>query len=365
MRVLHFFKTAFPDSMGGIEQIINQIAEGTTRLGVNNTVLSLSKVQNRQVDELNGYRSCRAPQDFEIASTGFSTSAISWFFKLSKEVDIIHYHFPWPFMDIAHFTARVKVPTVVTYHSDVVNQKKLLKLYQPLQYAFLNDVTRIIATSPNYKNSSPVLSRFSHKTETIPLGISPVLTSQDHIDKWARRFPFHFFLFVGVLRYYKGLNTLLDAARGAKYPIVIVGDGPECRALKEKAQNLNLGNVYFLGKVSQPDKGALLSLCYAMVFPSHLRSEAFGVSLLEAAQYSKPMITCEIGTGTSYVNIGMETGLVIEPESAFRLKEAMDFLWENPEESIRMGKNAAARYKNLFTSEGMVNSYFDLYSRLI
>ena len=43
MRILHFYKTYYPDSVGGIEQVIRQMCVGTGRLGVSNQVLSLSR----------------------------------------------------------------------------------------------------------------------------------------------------------------------------------------------------------------------------------------------------------------------------------------------------------------------------------
>jgi rhamnosyl/mannosyltransferase len=43
MRILHFYKTYYPDSVGGIEQVIRQMCVGTGRLGVTNQVLSLSR----------------------------------------------------------------------------------------------------------------------------------------------------------------------------------------------------------------------------------------------------------------------------------------------------------------------------------
>ena len=366
MRVLHFFKTAFPDSMGGVEQVINQIAEGASRQGIDNTVLSLARIPNRQVTHLNGYRVCRAPLDFEVASTGFSWSALKWFRTLSRDVDLIHYHFPWPFMDVAHFLSAVRVPTVVTYHSDIVNQRRLLKLYEPLQNAFLGRVSRIVATSPNYSRSSPVLHRFAQKTEVIPLGIGkpPSLTG-DQLHDWQRRFSGRFFLFVGVLRYYKGLHSLLEAARGTSYPIVIAGHGPESFALQARARELNLKNVHFLGSISEQDKEALLQLCYAMLFPSHLRSEAFGVSLLEAAQHGKPMVTCEIGTGTSYVNLDGETGIIVAPDTPDELRSAMHYLWENQDVAAEMGRKAKLRCDEMFAADKMVDSYVALYRRLV
>lgn len=89
------------------------------------------------------------------------------------------------------------------------------------------------------------------------------------------------FLFVGVLRYYKDLHILLEAAQWMECLIVIVGAGPIEAELKAQAQSIGLCNFHLLGHLPDEDKVALLTLCYGVLFPSHLRSEAFGISLLE------------------------------------------------------------------------------------
>jgi rhamnosyl/mannosyltransferase len=182
---------------------------------------------------------------------------------------------------------------------------------------------------------------------------------------WRARFGAKFFLFVGVIRYYKGLHILLEAVRASDYPIVIVGAGPVERELKEQATQLGLRNVHFLGHLPDEDKVALLSLCTAVVFPSHLRSEAFGISLLEGAMFGKPMISSEIGTGTSYINIAGETGLVVPPNDPQALHQAMRELWEHPEQAAQMGARAEERYLKYFTAATMARSYVDLYSELV
>ena len=53
--------------------------------------------------------------------------------------------------------------------------------------------------------------------------------------------------------------------------------------LKEQAAKLGVNNIHFIGYLSDVEKVALLELCYAVVFPSHLRSEAFSISSLEGA----------------------------------------------------------------------------------
>lgn len=123
--------------------------------------------------------------------------------------------------------------------------------------------------------------------------------------------------------------------------------------------------MHFLGYQGDEDKVALLELSYAIVFPSHLRSEAFGISLLEGAMYGKPMISSEIGTGTSYINIHNETGLVVPPSQPEALREAMRTLWENPTRAQEMGIKAEARYKQLFTAEEMGRKWVELYEGLL
>ena len=367
MRVLHFYKTYYPDSWGGVEQVIRQMCVGTTRLGVKNDVLTLTRNGGPAQMEIEGHTVHRVPLNFEIASNGMSFAAIRRLKELAREADVIHYHFPWPFMDLAHFMARIDKPSVVTYHSDIVRQKTLLRVYAPLKQRFLKSVDAIVATSPNYLASSPVLGRYRDKTRTITYGLDQSIypkPSSAVLDKWRARCGERFFLFVGMLRYYKGLHILLDALAGTDYPVVIVGAGPLEQELKAHAERLGLTHVMFVGALEEEDKVALLELCYAMAFPSHLRSEAFGISLLEAAMYGKPMISSEIGTGTTYINVDRETGLVVPPSDPQAFGAAMRTLWEQPELAAAMGRRAAERYQELFTAERMARSYVELYREL-
>jgi rhamnosyl/mannosyltransferase len=225
-----------------------------------------------------------------------------------------------------------------------------------------------VATSPNYLGSSTVLDRYRDKTRVITFGLdksSYPEPEQARLDGWRAKLGPKFFLFVGVLRYYKGLHILLDAAAGTGYPVVIVGAGPIEQELKARAERLGLNNVVFLGRVDELDKVALLKLCYAVAFPSHLRSEAFGISLLEAAMFGKPMISSEIGTGTTYINVDRQTGLVVPPSDHEALRAAMRTLWDDPAMAQEMGRRAEARYWQLFTAEQMAERYASLYQELV
>ena len=127
---------------------------------------------------------------------------------------------------------------------------------------------------------------------------------------------------------------------------------------------MGLTNVTFTGYLPDAEKVALFKLSRAIVFPSYLRTEAFGVTLLEGAMYGKPLISTEVGSGTSHVNIDGETGLVVTPGSAKALRHAMDQLFHRPEMAELMGRRAKERYERLFTGSLMGNRYAALYRRL-
>lgn len=368
LKALHFYKTAFPESVGGVEKVIDQLARSSSSYGFESTILALSDNPSLAPSNINGYNLYWEKCHLNIASTSFSMSVFSTFSKLAKEADIIHYHFPWPFMDMVHFTTQLRKPTIVTYHSDIIKQKILLKFYKPLMHRFLSSVDHIVATSPNYFASSDILHKYSDKISIIPIGLDRITypnPTQERIKYWQEKFPEKFFLFIGVFRYYKGLHILLEASRGENFPIIIIGSGQMESELKEAAKRLNLTNLHFLGQLSDEDKVALLQLSYAVVFPSHLRSEAFGISLLEGAMFGKPMISCEIGTGTTYINADGKTGIVIPPGNPAALREAMKHLLEHPEKAAEMGKQAEARYLQFFTGEAHTEAYAKLYQKLI
>jgi O-antigen biosynthesis rhamnosyltransferase len=370
-RVLHFYSTYFPDTFGGAELAINQICESTRPHGFVSSVLALSQNPIPKEISIGNHKVIRCKTAFEIASTRFSFSAVSELRRQAKSHDLIHFHFPWPFADLCLLLSGIETPYVITYHSDIVKQRFLLGLYAPLMKRFLSGAKTIVATSPQYASSSLVLRQYSETTEVIPLALDggdrPSILDND-LAYWRGKLPKRFFLFLGVLRYYKGVHLLIEAARDSELGIVIAGAGPEEAALKLLAKDCP--NIFFVGRVTEEQKVALLSLSFGFVFPSHLRSEAFGMSLLEAAAYGLPLITFEIGTGTSLVNQNAVTGIVIdlqgrEQEAPRALRLAMESLAANPVLAAQYGAAARARLGSHFNPEQMGSRYADLYHRAI
>ena len=168
-----------------------------------------------------------------------------------------------------------------------------------------------------------------------------------------------------MLRYYKGLHVLLEAAANIKGKVVIAGSGPEESSLRSIVKRWKLNNVIFTGRVTDSEKVALLKSCKALVLPSHLRSEAYGMVLVEASMFSKPMITCEIGTGTSFVNKDNETGFVVAPENPIELAKAANKLLSDESLAKQFGHSARVRYEDIFSGEVMGKSYNDLYKDVL
>jgi rhamnosyl/mannosyltransferase len=89
------------------------------------------------------------------------------------------------------------------------------------------------------------------------------------------------------------------------------------------------------------------------------------MTLLEGAMFGKPLISSEIGTGTTFINIGGETGIVVPPSDPDALREAMRFLWDHPEDAKAMGNRAEERYQSHFKADAMVASYASLYNDIV
>jgi rhamnosyl/mannosyltransferase len=244
----------------------------------------------------------------------------------------------------------------------------MMYVYAPLMHWFLHKASAIVAASPQYLESSPVLARYRDKTSLITYGIDKAripTPSATALERMRKRIGHErFFCFVGVLRYYKGLHHLLQANQHKDWPLVIAGSGPKETELMTQAQSLGLKNTIFLGAISDEEKWALLHLAYGFVFPSHLRSEAFGISLLEAAIAAKPLICCEIHTGTSYINQHGVTGICVPPSDPLALRDAMAQLWSQPDTAKQMGEAARQRYEVLFQAGQMAECYTALYRQL-
>ena len=368
LSVLHVYRTYFPDPPGGLQEAIRQIAGSTGLHELSNTIFTLSprpepRVILRPEARVVRGRSWAAPASCDLGGV----SAFTTFAQLARESDVVHYLFPWPFADVLHAVVQPDRPTVLTYISDVVRQRWLGALYAPLMWRTLRQMRIVVANSPAYAKTSPTLCHpdIRNKVRIIPLGIEESSYPKNGDDLIFERLGIDpgepFFLFIGVLRYYKGAHFLVRAAQNLRAKVVIVGTGPEGASLRSLANEMKLDNVVFAGQVTDSEKVALLKRCLALVLPSHLRSEAYGMVLVEAAMFGRPLISCEIGTGTSYVNSHEETGFVVAPELPEKLTWAMNMLLADVQLATTMGLESRARYDRLFSGVALGRAYAEVF----
>lgn len=365
-KVLHIYKTYFPDPPGGVQEVIRSICSCTSPYGYSHTVLTVSDIAHPEKIEFEGVQVYREKTWFDLFSCPISGPRLFFTMsQLSKKHDILVYHYPWPFGDLLSFVSDPK-PTIVLYHSDIVKQKLSGICYAPLRNVFLANSDVIVATSKNYLRSSKILKKYLNKTCVIPLAATPdpqspnlaILFKHNLMNK-------PYVLFLGALRYYKGLQYLIRAAKKIQVPVIIAGDGGYKNQLEKLKAECAVKNVIFLGRVSNAEKKALLMNCSVFVFPSHLRSEAYGVALAEAAMYGKPMVSCDIGTGTSYVNVDGITGYVVKPQDSEALSTAINHILTSPLLSAEMSHQARARWQSYMSPEVFGISWNKLFFKLL
>ncbi|MBI3537598.1 MAG: glycosyltransferase [Chloroflexi bacterium] len=364
MKILHLYKDYFP-IVGGIENHVRLLAEAEAARGHDVTVIVNSLDARTRAETRNGVRVIYAARLFTISSTPISLAY--WRAVAQTNADIAHLHFPYPWGELANYFFGRARRVVITYHSDIIRQKFTRALYAPLMWRVLARADKIIATSPNYIRSSRVLQKFAEKCAVVPLGITlaPIERAVDRVG--AKHASPLQLLFVGHLRYYKGVDFLLRAlVEIPRAQLTIIGTGPLERAWKNLARELRVENrVRWLGAVRDEELIAQYAACDIFVLPASERSEAFGVAQLEAMAAGKPIVCTEIGTGTSFVNVDGETGFVVPSRDSRALARAIARLLDDASLRARMGAAARARVQNEFTVDKMVAGIENVYAELL
>jgi rhamnosyl/mannosyltransferase len=293
----------------------------------------------------------------------------AWLGKL--HADVWHFHIPNPTGDVSWLLRRPRGAVVATYHSDVVRQRWAMGLYAPFLRSFLRRCDVIMPTSPRLIDSSPFLRAERARCTAVPLGMplapfertAAAAARAREIKRAHKGFPL--VVFVGKLRYYKGLQFLVSAMRSLPaVHAVLIGEGPEGPKLQRLAQDLGVADrVSFPGELSDEDVVAHLHAADLFVLPSHLPSEAFGLSQVEAMAAGVAVVCTDLPTGVPFVNQHGVTGLVVPPANDEALALAIRELLADPSRRMRMAEAALRRARAEFSQEVMVDRVEAVYAR--
>jgi rhamnosyl/mannosyltransferase len=375
MHILQIYKDYHP-VFGGIENHLRDLSEALVARGHRVTVLVTSLDRRSHTEQPHARLTViKAARMLHLASTPLSLAML----RIARDLcpDIAHLHFPYPPGDLAAMTLPGRPPLVVTYHCDIQRQRTLLLAYRPLMERTLKRAARILPTSPNYLASSAILRRHADRCTVVPLGINLdrfMHVGSDKLEEIRLRYlpprkpgpagepSLPIVLFVGRLRYYKGLHFLLDAMSAVRGELLIGGEGPERERLVRQAAQLGIAErVHFLGDIPDDDLPALYHSADVFVLPAHLRAEALGLSQIEALASAVPCVSTELGTGTSFANLHGETGLVVPPGDAGALAGALNTLLADEQTRLRFGAAGRQRVATLFSRPGMVDSIEAIY----
>lgn len=377
IRVLQVNKLYYPVT-GGIERVVQQLAEGLCE-DTDTKVLVCRRKGRTIVEQIAGIEVTRASSMGMLSSLPLSVSFLWKFRRMAKDRDIIHIHMPFPLGDLACFLSGYKGRVILWWHSDIVRQKKLMKLYRPLMEWLLRRADCIVVATQGHIDGSKYLKPYQEKCRIIPFGVD--LKIEKEADRWyeegrllerSEEKPDAVkFLFVGRLVYYKGCRTMIEAfvqaAKGnSRIQLDIVGTGSLEPELKKQTEELGLTDrIYFHADVSDDELIGFFKECDVFVLPSLQRSEAFGLVQIEAMAFGKPVINTKLPSGVPYVSLHGETGLTVEPGNAAELAEAMQYLAEHPVERCRMGERARARMEEQFRMDKMLKRALQLYEEFV
>lgn len=374
MRVLQLGK--FYPIGGGIEKVMLDIATGIAGRGIDSDILYASRPKDSRratggVISLS--QRCNiiiSPTILESSSTMLSPSMVSTLRSICGRYDIIDIHHPDPMAALALRLSGYKGCVVLHWHSDILRQKLLLRFYHPLLKWLLNRAQTIITTSPVYPLHSQYLSSFMEKCRVVPIGIPRLNSDKKEVEAIKSRFDCRRIVFyLGRLVGYKGVKYLIRATKSLpdEYVTLIGGIGPLEKSLTDEVNRLGLSSrVKMLGFIPQEEIGNYYNASTVFCLPSINKAEAFGIVQIEAMACGIPVISTSIeGSGVGWVNRHGYSGFVTPPCDPDGIAEGVRSICSDVRVYNKYREGAYQRYVTMFDDRKMVDSYVELYSRLL
>jgi glycosyltransferase involved in cell wall biosynthesis len=359
LRVLHVGKF-YPPHRGGIEshlQVLCSQLKGHIRVEV-----VVSNDGRRTSEEvIDGIKVTRVGNLFDLSAAPVCPAMVSRI--RASDADIVHIHVPHPTAILAYLASGHRGRLIFTYHSDIIRQKVLGKLFGPILRRALGRADAIVVATPNHVESSPVLREFKGRCRVIPYGVP--LGGFDEVDtvevaRLRERYGPRVVLSVGRLVYYKGFEHLIRAMKEVEAHLLIVGTGPLRDDLKLEAERNGVGGrVTFLGDVE--DVTPYYHAADVFVLPSVARSEAFGIVQLEAMACRRPVVNTRLDSGVTFVSVDGVTGLTVPPADPRALAGALNTLLDNPGLMAEYGRAGRQRVEREFSPGVMARRTLQLY----
>jgi glycosyltransferase involved in cell wall biosynthesis len=377
MRVTMVNKYYYPPHLGGVETVVRNLSEGlVAETGAAVRAIVCNESTERIDETIGGVEVVRLARQFALSSAPVALSMPS---MLRAEAhrpsppDIINLHFPYPWGELSWLRAHPDVPMVLSYHSDIVRQKRMLAAYRPFLEAALDRADAITTSSPNLRDHSPFLGPRASKVRIVDYGLhvddianppASVLTRAEQIR--AEHAGRKIVLFVGRLVYYKGADVLVRAMASVGADLVMIGRGPLESELRETARANGVADrIAWVQPQDDDELSAYYRAADVFCLPSVAASEAFGLVQIEAHAAGTPAVSTDLPTSVPYANLDGVTGLTVPVGDVGALGSALNRLLGDDELRERLGVVAQERALTKFTIPRMVGQMLEVYAEAI
>jgi len=180
-------------------------------------------------------------------------------------------------------------------------------------------------------------------------------------------------LFVGRVEREKGIYEIIHAMKeldstdhGIPFRLLIVGNGPEFKGVKERADALGVSErVIVVNKCPYAEMPGIYNAGDIMILPSipaHRWQEQLGMALIEAMATGIPVISTYSGSIPEVVG---DAGILIQPADHVSLSEALSLLLRSEELRKELGMKALIRAKRLFDSKAVAEKVAGVFDRVL
>ena len=356
MRILHVGKY-FPPVAGGMERFLGDLVKAQRAAG--DDVAVVVHDDGRTGGEDPAWVR-RVPVWLRLFFAPISPAFPFWLHRAIREhqPEVLHIHLP----NLSAFWALLlpsarRLAWVVHWHSDVELSRQALRIAYPHYHLFeravLERAETVIVSSREYLAASAPLRPWRDKCQVIPLGVDPErlpdVPAQEAAAAW--RGDGLRLLCVGRLTYYKGFETLIRAVAGEPaFDLVIVGEGEERPHLERLiAQERQEPHARLLGALDDAALLKLLATCDVFCLPSCERTEAFGIVLVEAMRYGKPLVVSDIpGSGVRWVARAGQNAIHVPAGDVEAWRAALGNLARSPTDRAWLGQLGFLRYQREF-----------------
>jgi rhamnosyl/mannosyltransferase len=272
-----------------------------------------------------------------------------------QDADVIAFHAPFPFVDIALLAGLPKDKAlVIHWHAEITGRNLFRPIFHPLLKKSVERADRIIVSHPAIVEHSEYLAGYAAKCVVAPYGIDTDFwggrTAQDEasISKLREQHP-RLIVTCGRLVPYKGFDVLLRAIKQIDAHLIIGGTGPLEAELRGIATQTGVTDkVTFAGYMSREQQRQTFGAADLFVLPSVNEAEAFGIVQLEAMCSAIPVVNTSLPTGVPWVaRDGME-GLTVAPRDESALAGAISRLLDDRELAKRLGAAGKDRAMSQF-----------------